>query len=208
MACKPWRSYLLGFDGWCKLRILCPCKAKLRISQIPFRIWTKTYTRIYVPSIKSIHAVRKPVEECFKKRRFWRTPYMIVCSRKSHNQGGSSRVRPPCLQDLITPLPPTLTVHCYSYTLACVLHVFAFYLLDPSILVSIWVQTTINCLGLTRMLPKKRLRRPTRKWYELWVQYTTTYWPQPWQALKWHPDRNGGSEAASKKFKEVRTFFW
>jgi DnaJ-class molecular chaperone len=24
------------------------------------------------------------------------------------------------------------------------------------------------------------------------------------QALKWHPDRNSGSEAASKKFKEVR----
>ena len=80
MACKPWRSYLLGFDGWCKLRILCPCQAKLRISQIPFRIWTKTYTRICVPSIVSIHAVRKPVEECFKKRRFWRTPYMIVRS--------------------------------------------------------------------------------------------------------------------------------
>jgi DnaJ family protein B protein 4 len=25
------------------------------------------------------------------------------------------------------------------------------------------------------------------------------------QALKWHPDRNGGSEAASQKFKDVRT---
>ena len=25
------------------------------------------------------------------------------------------------------------------------------------------------------------------------------------QALKWHPDRNAGSEEASKKFKEVST---
>ena len=123
MACKPWRSYLLDFDGWCKLRILCPCQAKLRISQIPFRIWTKTYARIYVPSIKSIHAVRKPVEECFKKRRFWRTPYMIVSPAIDSNLSSCSRGYPHILShsNKLLPNPP----HAYLIALSLSMAIFS-----------------------------------------------------------------------------------
>lgn len=52
-----------------------------------------------------------------------------------------------------------------------------------------------------------RSRRRTRKWYVLLSHSRNGEVHQltfcSFQALKWHPDRNAGSEDASKKFKEV-----
>ena len=71
-----------------------------------------------------------------------------------------------------------------------------------------WALTITSYLASVRMPRMRTSRRHTKKWcvllFLLISQFSSNV-SEP-QALKWHPDRNSGSEEASQKFKQVRYF--
>ncbi len=64
------------------------------------------------------------------------------------------------------------------------------------------MQTITSFLASPRTPQKMTSRKHTRKWFVL-ILISFSGLTSENQALKWHPDRNAGSEEASQKFKQV-----